>query len=102
MRAHANVVQRNTRAQPFVNGRDDALGDEAIAEVRLIGHHGDEKPGIAQSLHRRRHSRQQPEFVQFARRVWLSISDLCAVEHPVAIDKDRTAARQLHHFVAWR
>jgi hypothetical protein len=91
VRAHLDGVDCDATSQRFVHLVHDVALDVAIADIRLIGDHDDEKARRAQAANRHRSSGQQPEILGSAGRIGLPVPHVGAIQHTVTIEEHGAA-----------
>lgn len=94
--ADLDMINRQFRAQPPVHGLDHSLILRAAPDVRLIRHDDQKKPVLFQDAARFGHARQKFEFGNAGGWMRVTVHDHRAIEHAVAIQKNR--ARRAGHF----
>jgi hypothetical protein len=90
VRANLDIVHLQALFETLVHGFDYNAVYEPITDVRLVGNNDDQEIGALERLHGMLHPWQQPKIFNPARRIGLAVANFAAVNHAVAIKKNRT------------
>jgi hypothetical protein len=87
VRAHPDVINRDTFPELDVHRVYDSAIDQVIPDVRLVGYDNNKESGVLQRPDGLRDAGEQPELLKTPWRIWLSIPDLAPGDHTVTIQK---------------
>ena len=91
MRTSLDVVNWQSPAKLVMHRVNYLNIYKPVSNIRLISHDDDQQSGFFKLAHRGDRPRQQPKIFDAARRVRLALTHFRAIDHAIAVEKNRAA-----------
>ena len=75
--------------KPLVHRFDCIAAYEPVTDIRLVGNNDDQEFSALERAHGISNSRKQPKIFKPARSIGFTVADFAAVDHTVAVKKNR-------------